>query len=215
MVLPETAGNFNFHAWLLAVDRHAAQQTRLQGCPRCGGPLYAAHYERKTRGLGPEALKAGQYDVRLSLCCGREGCRARATPPSVRFLGRRVYAAVAVVVLSLRQALARVATEGLSVEVAQQSPAWCTRRRWSWWWREGLWSSPWFGAERAHFATPAAPSAAPDSLLQQFAGSVTEQLRRLLVMLCPLTTLSLAAEQARSVMVAALAQKMTMDLRGA
>ena len=80
MVLPETAGNFNFHAWLLAVDTQAAQQMRLQGCPRCAGPLYAAHYERKTRGLGPEALKAGRYELRLSLCCGREGCRARATP---------------------------------------------------------------------------------------------------------------------------------------
>ena len=25
--------------------------------------------------------------VRFSLCCGREGCRRRATPPSLRFLG--------------------------------------------------------------------------------------------------------------------------------
>jgi len=131
MVLHEAAGEFNFHAWLLALDTQAAQQTRLQGCLRCAGPLYAAHYARKPRGLGPDALKAGRYEVRLSLCCGREGCRARATPPSVRFLGRRVYAAVAVLVLSLCEALASLAAS-LAIEAARLSPAWCTRRRWSW-----------------------------------------------------------------------------------
>jgi hypothetical protein len=199
MVLHEGACEFNFHALLLALDTHAAQQVRLQGCPRCAGPLYAAHYERKTRGLGPEALKAGRYEVRLSLCCGREGCRARATPPSVRFLGRRVYAAVAVLVLSLREALAGLPARA-AVEEARQSPAWCTRRRWSFWWRQGLWSSPWFAAHRALFAMPAQPSEAPDCLLVQFAGSVHERLQRLLVMLSPLTTLSVPAEQARIAM---------------
>lgn len=215
MVLHETADDFNFHAWLLGLDTEAAQQTRLQGCPRCGGPLYAAHYARKTRGLGPDALKAGRYEVRLSLCCGREGCRARATPPSVRFLGRRVYAAVAVLVLSLCEALASLAAQALAIEATRLWPAWCTRRRWSRWWREGLWSSPWFAAQRARFTTSAQPSESPDCLLLQFGGSVHEQLQRLLVMLSPLTTLSVPAEQARISMVAALAQRMKMALRGA
>jgi len=215
MVLPEAADDFNFHAWLLALDTQAAQQTRLQGCPRCGGPLYAAHYARKTRGLGPDALKAGRYELRLSLCCGREGCRARATPPSLRFLGRRVYAAVAVLVLSLCEALGSLAAQALAIEATRLSPAWCTRRRWSRWWRAGLWSSPWFAAQRASFTTSAQPSEAPDCLLLQFAGSVHERLQRLLVMLSPLTTLSVPAEQARIAMVAALAQRMTMALRGA
>jgi len=49
----------------------------------------------------------------------------------------------------------------------------------------------------------------------QFAGSVHERLQRLLVMLSPLTTLSVPAEQARIAMVAALAQRMTMALRDA
>jgi hypothetical protein len=34
---------------------------------------------------------------RTSFCCHRDGCRERATPPSVVFLGRRVYAGAAVV----------------------------------------------------------------------------------------------------------------------
>jgi len=42
--------------------------------------------------------------VRFSLCCGREGCRRRVLPPSVRFWGRRVYwAPVILLVTALRQ----------------------------------------------------------------------------------------------------------------
>lgn len=42
--------------------------------------------------------------MRLSFCCGREGCRRRVLPPSVLFWGRRVYwAAVVLVVTALRQ----------------------------------------------------------------------------------------------------------------
>jgi hypothetical protein len=34
------------------------------------------------------------------LCCAREGCRRRHTPASVRFMGRRVYAGLVVVLES-------------------------------------------------------------------------------------------------------------------
>jgi hypothetical protein len=200
MVVHESACELNFHALLLALDQHAARQVRLRGCARCGGPLYAAHYERKPRGLEAEAVKAGRYDVRLSLCCGREGCRARATPPSVRFLGRRVYAAVAVLVLSLRAGWAGATAHAMAIESTRQSPAWWTHRRWSWWWRQGLWSARWFAAQQALFAIAPQPSAAPDCLLEHLVGSMHERLQRLLVMLSPLTTLSVAAEQARIAM---------------
>ena len=38
--------------------------------------------------------------IRLSFCCDRDGCRKRVTPPSVRFLGRKVFLAVAVILIS-------------------------------------------------------------------------------------------------------------------
>lgn len=66
----------------------------------CGGPLRAGNFPRKPRGalIAP----AGEaFLVRFSLCCGREGCREHATPPSLRFLGRRVYLGVVVIVTSL------------------------------------------------------------------------------------------------------------------
>ncbi|MBI5440258.1 MAG: hypothetical protein HY900_03495 [Deltaproteobacteria bacterium] len=70
--------------------------------PYCGGPLHRAGYERKPRGGPPDLPEI--YSVRLSLCCGREGCRRRTLPPSVLFWGRRVYwAAVVLVATALRQ----------------------------------------------------------------------------------------------------------------
>jgi hypothetical protein len=83
------------------------------GCVVCGGALHRGNFSRKTRGFGPgidaECL-AGEPgpDLRLSFCCEREGCRTRHTPASMRFLGRRVYAAIVVVLaMVLCQAGAR------------------------------------------------------------------------------------------------------------
>lgn len=75
------------------VDSDLAKEARLQGCLFCGGKLHRADYDRKPRG-GP------QWDWRHSFCCAKEDCRRRRTPPSVRFLGRKVYAALVVVLLS-------------------------------------------------------------------------------------------------------------------
>jgi hypothetical protein len=39
-----------------------------------------------------------EYTQRFSFCCAIDGCRSRATPPSLRFLGRKVYCAAIIVV---------------------------------------------------------------------------------------------------------------------
>ncbi len=70
--------------------------------PYCGGPLHYANYPRKPRGGPPEIDKA--FELRYSLCCGRDGCRRRVLPPSVRFWQRRVYwAPVLFIATALRQ----------------------------------------------------------------------------------------------------------------
>src|SRR5271166_5967880 len=90
-----------FHDLLLAVDRDLADACRIEGCA-CGGRRHMARYARKPRGrpcrLGPE------HDQRFSFCCAVDGCRSRATPPSLRFLGRRVYVATIVVLITILQA---------------------------------------------------------------------------------------------------------------
>ncbi len=75
------------------VDADLVVEARSKGCLLCGGKLHRSDYDRKPRG-GP------QWELRFSLCCAKEGCRRRHTPPSVRFMGRRVYAGLVVVLVS-------------------------------------------------------------------------------------------------------------------
>jgi hypothetical protein len=91
----------SFWLFLRSIDQDLAETTRQKACP-CGGRLHCANYPRKPRG-GPEDLP-GDYRYRLSFCCDRDGCRKRVTPPSVRFLGRKVYlGAVVILVAAMRQ----------------------------------------------------------------------------------------------------------------
>jgi hypothetical protein len=97
----ELLGDARLYAILQQIDEDLAARARAAGC-RCGGPLHSARYPRKPRG-GPAGL-GSSYEQRLSFCCATEGCRKRTTPPSVRFLGRKVYlGAVVVLVSALRQ----------------------------------------------------------------------------------------------------------------
>ncbi len=101
----------------------------------CGGPLHDAHYERKPRG-GPADLPE-EMCVRLGLCCGREGCRRRALPPSALYFGRRVYwGAVVVVVTAVLQGRDR----GYSYSELQRRFGMCrlTMKRWQAWFLEEL-----------------------------------------------------------------------------
>lgn len=194
-----TSGSLiKLHALLLALDERAAERVRASGCPQCGGRLHAAHFPRKVRGLDDEASRAGGYERRLSLCCGRDGCRSRATPPSLRFMKGRVYAAVAVLVLSLGSHDRKV-TEEVGVRSSTRYPSWHTRSRWHAWWRSCLLSMPWFAALSAHFMTPL-EWPLPDSLLARFAGELCERITHLLVFLAPLTTGSVRPEQSRIAM---------------
>lgn len=91
----------SFWAFLSSVDRDLAQTAKEQRCPACGGCLHRADYPRKPRGCDnlPQ-----EYRRRLSFCCARDGCRKRVTPPSVRFLGRKVYlGAIVILVSAMRQ----------------------------------------------------------------------------------------------------------------
>lgn len=87
-----------FHQLLLQFDDDLATSTRADGCRSCAGTLHSAYYRRKPRGA-PRGLEP-QYSERASFCCAVHGCRKRSTPPSLRFLGRKVYLATMVVLVS-------------------------------------------------------------------------------------------------------------------
>jgi len=185
-VCPAILRDSRFYAFLFSIDQDLAEQTRSGGCP-CGGRLHQGNYPRKPRG-GPS--DAGQAQPRrLSWCCGREGCRTRRMPPSVRFLGRRVYWA-AVVVLVSAMASGVTATRaarlrecvGVSVR---------TLRRWrAWWLGTFVASALWRGA-KGRFAPPVDEGALPASLVERFAaGDEQKQLILALRFLSPLSTRS-------------------------
>jgi hypothetical protein len=81
---------------LLRFDEDLAEEARTAGCA-CGGALHRACYERKPRG-GPAGLGPA-HAVRFSYCCEKEGCRRRTTPGSLRFLGRKVFFGVVVLLV--------------------------------------------------------------------------------------------------------------------
>jgi hypothetical protein len=124
------------------------------------GRLDRADYARKPRG-GGVAPAVEAWSKRFSLCCAREGCRHRSTPPSVRFLGRRVYAEVVVLVACVR-ALARAAD---AAAVAPRVPR-RTVGRWLSWWRTTFVTSALWLELRGRFVPPPDEARLPGSLLE-------------------------------------------------
>lgn len=122
--MPARTLQVKFWQLLFDVDTRIAQAVQTAGCPHCNGPLHRADYPRKPRGgpLDPDIDQA-LLSTRISLCCGRPGCRRRSTPPSVRFLGRRVYLGAAFLLAGqLFVSLAMVAQRPLASPTAQQAP---------------------------------------------------------------------------------------------
>ena len=189
---------FKVHGVLLALDERAAERVRASGCAHCGGRLHVSNYPRKARGLSAEGETAGAYEKRLSLCCGRDGCRHRATPPSVRFLGRKVYAALTILLVSAGGEAETCAPPVIATTPG--APSWATRRRYRFWWAVEFFQTPWFVEMAGRFAEPVVAVDAPASLLKRFVGSLSERITGLLRLVSPLTTRSVAPEASRVAM---------------
>lgn len=144
-------------------DRQIAEAVAAAGCRHCGGPLYQGNYKRKPRG-GNIAEVGEAFRLRHSLCCGREGCRKRSLPPSLRFLGRRVYLEAVVLLAS---ALARaIETLRLASEVTGV-PARTLRRWHSWWTGAFPCSTVWTQLRSLFVPPPPSESELPQSLLER------------------------------------------------
>jgi hypothetical protein len=192
----ESGLGWEFFAALTAWDEQIAAEVAAGGCPRCGGPLHRADYARKPRGA-LQAAAAEAFTLRHSLCCGREGCRARALPPSLRFLGRRVYVEAVVLLASVVAQLARVPCEA---RAATGVPA-RTLRRWGTWWRETFPRMPTWIALRATFAPPPPDETdLPKALLDRFAADHDDRAGRpKLAAMCELAARCLAPATTESV----------------
>jgi hypothetical protein len=166
------------------IDQDLARVVQGKGCGQCGGRLDRADYARKPRGM-PAELGA-EHAVRRSFCCAAEGCRRRNTPPSVRFLGRRVYVGAAIVGITAlragaRRDEARALRAGLGVSRR-------TLARWRRWWRDGFAASAFWRTARGQLRTPVPAHGLPGALLRRFTGDLQSQLIATLRFLAPITT---------------------------
>jgi hypothetical protein len=174
-----------FFEGLVAIDAAILERAAVERCPLCGGPLHRGDYPRKPRG-GLLGRAAEAFERRFSLCCGREGCRHRATPPSVRFLGRRVYVGAVVILASV------VALAAASARAAERTTGIAARttRRWLRWWRGPFTTSAPFVELSGRLVPSPFRSALPMSILERLPGELTARVRRLLEWLAPITTAS-------------------------
>jgi hypothetical protein len=167
----------------MLIDQDLAAQAQAAGCA-CGGVLHSARYPRKPRGAPRELLD--QYRSRLSFCCA--ACRRRTTPESVRYLGRRVYVAAVVLLVSAMRA-------GITGKrVAQLSGLFAvplrTLERWRRWWLETFVAPGFWRAARGRLVPPVDPATLPASLLPRFSGEdLPARLIQALRFIAPLSTL--------------------------
>jgi len=171
-----------FHALLLDIDADIAAVCRSARCP-CGGALHVARFQRKPRGK-PAGLDP-RYDQRFSFCCASRDCRRRATPPSLRFLGRKVYLATIVTLISaLRDGVTAARLRQLSATLGIDRR---TVARWRAWWLSTFTATPFWQSAVAAFMPPPDPSSVPASVIDRFAGDADQRLIAFLRFLAPIT----------------------------
>jgi hypothetical protein len=172
-----------FFRFLSRIDAELAEDRRQARCPQCAGPLHVADFPRKPRGC-PAAVRE-EYSSRFSFTCG--WCEARTTPASVRFLGRRVYVAV---MLMLCSAPGGSAARGIAELLAIPAR---TLSRWRAWWHGDFQRTRFWHSVSARFVPPLPEGGLPQSLLDRFQGSTCpERMAQLLRFLSPLSTASMS-----------------------
>jgi hypothetical protein len=171
-----------FFRFLTQIDAQLAAETRERRCRQCAGPLHVADFPRKPRGC-PASVRE-EYSFRLSFTCGR--CDARTTPASVRFLGRRVYVAMILMLVSPPAGSTAGALAGLMAVPVR------TVRRWRSWWQKDFQRTAFWRSVGERFASPVPAEGLPQSLLARFQGSTGhERLIQLLRFISPLSTASM------------------------
>jgi hypothetical protein len=139
---------------------------------------------------GEEAL----FTQRFSYCCAREGCRRRTTPPSVRFLGRKIYLEGAILIAC---AVAAVEDRARAIRAATGVAA-RTVRRWHAWWRSTFAASALWVELRSRAPTLDVATL-PAGMLALFGGATRDdKLVRASQFLAPLTSTTEARRRSRA-----------------
>lgn len=184
MIGRELLDSGSFWSLLLSIDKDLAERTRQKSCA-CGGRLHCANYPRSPRG-GPHDLPE-EYHHRFSFCCDRDGCRKRMTPPSVRFLGRKVYlGAVVILISAMRQGPTPRRVRELSRLFGVDA---ATIVRWQAFWRDHVSRTAFWKVARGRLVPSIEITTLPLSLLKAFlwTDDPSQGWARLLRFLSPIT----------------------------
>jgi len=165
---------------LAEVDWDLAEAMRVGRCLYCGAKLHCGDFTRKPRGV------VVSWDKRHSFDCSL--CRKRHTPPSVRFLGRKVYVGIVVVLVAAMMHGPngrRIATlhEALGIDTR-------TLNRWRQWWLEVFVQTPFWKANRARFMPTLDEAQMPYCLVESFNAEGREGRIKLMEFLSPITATS-------------------------
>jgi len=177
----------SFYQFLVQIDRDLAEQTRQSGCRFCGQRVHSACYARRPRGV-PEGIEPGpEFPICYSFCCRAEGCRRRHRAPSVRFLGRKVYlATVVLLVTAMRQGPSPRTVSELSRLFGADRR---TLVRWRRWWQAIFPGSDLWRREAGQFTPSVEVGQLPQSLIAAWTtGTVRDQILGVLKFLSPLGT---------------------------
>lgn len=134
---------------LLKFDEDLAAAVQRNRCQVCGGRLDEGRYPRKPR-VPKTVTLPDEYDQRFSYSCAVRTCRKRHTPASTRFLGRRIYLGVIMVLATaMQQGPAPWRLRRLREELGVSRQ---TLERWRTWWTEAFTESAFWKAARAAFS---------------------------------------------------------------
>lgn len=154
-------------SFLQQIDQDTEAQAAQAPCRHCGDRLHRADYERKPRAAAG-VLPAG-FSRRPSFCCRRDGCRRRQTPALVRFLGRKVYVSILIVLVAAMTqgpSAKRLSTLKRELDIPPR-----TVKRWLIYWQKTF---PGLGSwryQRGNFMPPIDESDLPLSLLSRLSRS--------------------------------------------
>ena len=148
-------------------------------CPHCGAKLDRAFFKRKPRLVIGEFEE--QFSVRPSFSCRKDGCRKRVTPVLLRFLGRKVYVSVIVVLVATMTAgpnpkrLSQIQRE---IGVPPR-----TVRRWLIFWRKIFTTTESWRYQRGHFIPAIHEALLPFSLLDRLRSMHDDCLQAFVILL--------------------------------
>ena len=162
------------------VDWDLAEAVRVERCRYCGAKLHCGDFSRKPRG------GMVRWDKRHSFDCSR--CRKRHTPRSVRFLGRKVYVGIVVVLVAAMMH----GPNGRRIAVLHEALGIDTRtlKRWRQWWLEVFVQTPFWRANRARCMPVLDEAVMPYCLVESFKADGRDGLIRLMEFLSGITTTS-------------------------